>query len=107
MAAAAVPRNHVSVAGHAWVYAAPLPGYDFTPVLDRIFDDLSYAGIEAVELMERALRHPDAVERIGALSAKYKLPVIGTSYEAPMWNREKHPGMLEDAAVVVERLAKL
>jgi sugar phosphate isomerase/epimerase len=97
----------VTVAAHAWVYAAPLPGYDFTPVLGRIFEDLSYAGLDALELMERALRHKNAVERIGDLSARFKLPIIGASYDAPMWNRAKHSEILEDASVVIEKLAKL
>ena len=96
------------VAAHAWVYAAPLPGYDFTPVLPQIFADLSYAGVEALELMERALRHPDAVDRIGELSTKYKLPIMGTSYDGgPMWDRQKHASLFDDAALVVERAGKL
>src|SRR6476620_11825573 len=80
----AATYTKVTVAAHAWVYAAPLPGYDYTPVLEQIFADLTYAGIDALELMERALRHPDSVARIGDLSSKYKLPIIGTSYEAAM-----------------------
>ncbi|HWR51117.1 MAG TPA: sugar phosphate isomerase/epimerase [Bryobacteraceae bacterium] len=103
---AAAPKK-VTVAAHAWVYAAPLPGYDFTPVLDQIFSDLSWAGLDALELMDRTLRHNDAVDRIGELSRKYKLPVIGTSFDAPMWNREKHSEIVEDASLVIERLAKL
>ena len=96
------------VAAHAWVYAAPLPGYDFTPVLPQIFADLSYAGVEALELMERALRHPDAVDRIGELSTKYKLPIMGTSYDGgPMWDRQKHASLFDDASLVVERAGKL
>ncbi len=105
-ALSAAPKK-VVVAAHAWVYAATLPGYDFTPVLDRIFADLTWAGIDALELMERALRHKDAVERIGALSRKYGLPILGTSFEGPMWNREKHGEILDDASTVIERLAKL
>ncbi len=97
-----------TVAAHAWVYAAPLPGYDFTPVLPQIFDDLTYAGIEALELMERALRHPDSVERIGELSRRYKLPIIGTSYDGgPMWDGAKHAAIFDDASMVIERVSKL
>jgi len=96
------------VAAHAWVYGAPLPGYDFTPVFPQIFADLSYAGVEALELMERALRHPDAVDRIGELSTKYKLPIMGTSYDGgPMWDRQKHASLFDDASLVVERAGKL
>jgi sugar phosphate isomerase/epimerase len=97
----------VAVAGHVWVYAAPLPGYDPTPALPQAFEDLKWAGLDAVELMERALRHADAVERIGELSWKHRLPVIGTSYEGPMWNREKHAEIFDDASMVIERVAKL
>lgn len=104
---AAAERGKTIVAGHAWVYAAPLPGYDFTPVLPQVFADLSWAGLGAVELMERVLRHRDAVERIGELSAKHKLPVIGTSYDAPMWDRARHSDILDDAFLVIDRLARL
>ena len=97
----------VTVAAHAWVYAAPLPKHDFTPVLDQIFADLTYAGIEAIELMHVALRHKDSVERIGELSRKHRLPVIGTSYEAPMWNRDEHAAIFDDASAVIERVARL
>jgi sugar phosphate isomerase/epimerase len=100
-------KKKVVVGGHLWVYAATQPGYDPFPVLETVFADLSYAGIEAVELMERALRHDDAVERIGELSQKYKLPVLGTSFEGDMWNRAAHTAILEDAERVVARLAKL
>ena len=97
----------VAVGGHVWVYAANQPGYDPTPVLDEIFADMSYAGLDGVELMHEVLRHPDAVERIGGLMHKHSLPVLGTSYGASMWNREEHAAILEDAERVVTRLAKL
>lgn len=97
----------IVVGGHLWVYAARQPGYDPTPALEQAFADISYAGIDAIELMERALRHSDAVERIGDLIQKYKLPVLGSSYEGPMWDRAQHSAILEDAEVVVARLAKL
>ncbi len=105
-ASAAAPKK-IIVGAHAWVYAAPLPEYDFTPVLDRIFADLSWAGVDALELMDRALRHEDSVEHIGALSRKYRLPVLGTSYEGPMWNRDRHAAIFDDASAVIERVAKL
>ena len=104
--AGATPQK-VTVAAHAWVYAAPLPGYDYTPVLEQIFADLTYAGVESLELMERALRDPESVARIGDLSSKYKLPIIGTSYEAAMWDRSKHRQIIDDAGMVIERVAKL
>jgi len=95
------------VGAHPWVYAAPLPGFDITPVLDRIFADLSYAGVDGVELMDTALRHADVVPRVRDLSRRYSLAVIGASYQAPMWNREKHAEIIEDARAVIGRIAEV
>jgi len=104
----ALPEGpRIRVGAHPWVYAAPLPGYDITPVLDRIFADLSYAGVDGVELMDTALRHADVVPRVRDLSRRYSLPVIGASYQAPMWNREKHAEIVEDARAVIGRIAEV
>jgi sugar phosphate isomerase/epimerase len=105
--AAAPGPKKVVVAAHPWVYAATQPGYDITPVLDRIFGDMKYAGMDGIELMHTALRPDDAVGRIGGLAEKHQLPVIGTSYGAKMWDRAEHDAVLEDAEVVITRLAKL
>jgi len=95
------------VAGHPWVYAATQPKYDIYPVLDRIFADMSWAGIEAIELMSTALEPADAVERIGELSTKYKLPVIGMSHGEAMYNRWQHAAIVEKAELLVARLAQV
>jgi sugar phosphate isomerase/epimerase len=105
--APAPEKKKVTVGGHLWVYAASQPGYDPTPVLEQVFADMSYAGLDGVELMHSALMHDDAVERIGGLSRQYKLPVIGTSFEGAMWNREAHPAILKEAELFLPRLAKL
>lgn len=97
----------VIVGAHPWVYAATQPKYDVYPILDQIFADMSYAGIEGIELIHTAL-HPDgAVERIAGLSKKHCLPVIGTSFHGNMWDRGKHAEILADAELVIPRLAKL
>jgi len=101
------PPGKVIVGAHPWVYAATQPKYDITPILDQIFADMAYAGIEGIELMHTALRPKDAVERIAALSEKHKLPVIGTSFGGEMWDRRKHQDVLEDAQRVIPRLAEL
>lgn len=101
------PHGRVLVPSHLWVYASTQPGYDPTPVLDQVFADMKYAGMDGVELMERALRHADAVERIGALSARHALPVTGSSYGAAMWDPAQRARILEDAELVVSRLAAL
>ena len=78
------------ISAHLWVYASKYPpNWDATPDLERAFADLQGTGVEGVELMAVNLRHDDAVERIGKLSAKYKLPITGTSYSADMWNAAK------------------
>lgn len=100
-------NNKVTVGAHPWVYAAPLPGYDITPVLDQIFADMQYAGMEGVELMHDPLRNAESTEHIGALSEKHKLPVIGTSYSADMWDRDQHNEIMEDAEVIITNLAKV
>lgn len=100
-------KRTVVVGGHPWVYAATQPDYDIYPILDRIFADMSYAGLGGIELMHTALRHPGAVERISGLSASHALPVIGTSFGGAMWNRDEHEAVFEDARLVVTRLAKL
>ena len=95
------------VAGHPWVYAATQPRYDIYPILDRIFADMSWAGIEAIELMSTALEPNDAVQRIRDLSAKYKLPVIGMSHEGAMYDRSQHSAIIEKAERLIGRLAQV
>jgi sugar phosphate isomerase/epimerase len=109
MASESSPKRaqKVVVGAHPWVYAATQPKYDITPILDRIFADMKYAGMEGIELMHTALRPGDAVERIGALSEKHALPIIGTSYGAKMYDRAGQNAILEDAEPVITRLARL
>jgi sugar phosphate isomerase/epimerase len=100
-------RSKVVVGAHPWVYAATQPGYDITPILPQIFADMAYAGMEGIELMHTALRPADAVERIGELAEKHRLPVIGTSFGGAMWDRKQHAAVMDDAELVITRLAKL
>lgn len=99
--------RRVVVGAHPWVYAATQPKYDITPVLPQIFADMAVAGIEAIELMHSALRPDDAVERIAKLSREHRLPVLGASFGGAMWDRTKHQEVLEDAQLVIPRLAKV
>jgi sugar phosphate isomerase/epimerase len=102
----AAPKK-VVVGAHPWVYAATQPHNVITPVLEQIFDDMSYAGMDAIELMDNALRPDDAVSRIRELSGKYHLPILGTSYGANMWKREEHDAILKEARLVIERLNRM
>lgn len=101
-------KNKVPLSGHLWVYASNYPpNWDCTPILDQVFCDFKYAGLEGVEMMASNLRHDDVVPRIGELIQKYKMPVTGASYEAAMWDRTKQQEILEDVEQVVERLHEL
>lgn len=100
-------KDEVTVGAHPWVYAAKLPNYDITPVLEKIFSDMSYAGMEGVELMHHPLRSSESTEKIEELKEKHDLPVIGTSYGADMWDRDKHSEILEDAETIITNLAKV
>ncbi len=114
-ASAMIPLSHadqnsvrkIQVGAHPWVYAATQPDYDITPILETIFSDMRYAGLDGIELMHTALRPDDAETRIYSLSEKYRLPVIGTSFGGDFWNREKHAEVLKDAERIIPRLAKL
>lgn len=99
--------KEVTVGAHPWVYAAKLPSYDITPKLGQIFADMSYAGMDGIELMHHPLRSSESTARIEELSEEHGLPVIGTSYGADMWNREMHQQILEDAETVITNLAKV
>jgi sugar phosphate isomerase/epimerase len=95
----------VPVYAHLWVYASKYPpDWDCTPILDTVFSDLKYAGLQGVEIMEIILRHEGSVPRLKELIQKYSLPVSGTSYNGDMWNRSKHQEILEDVDHVLEKL---
>lgn len=97
--------KEVILSGHVWVYASKFPpDWDSTPVLDQVFNDFKYAGLQGVELMESNLRREDAVDRLKKLIKQYELPVTGSSYYGDMWDRSQHQAILEDATLVLERL---
>lgn len=105
--AGSTDKKKIIVGAHPWVYAATQPNYDIYPILDRIFADMSYAGLDGIELMHTALRPADSVETIRALSKKYALPVIGTSFGGDMWDRAQHEAISQDARTVVDHLASV
>ena len=100
-------KKKVIVGAHPWVYAATQPKNDIYTILDNIFADMKYAGMDGIELMHTALRPPDAVERISLLSDKHQLAIIGTSFSGRMWDRTRHDAIMSDAELVITNLAKL
>lgn len=97
----------VVVGGCAWIHALDQPKYDITPILDAVFADMEYAGMEGIEVMQTTLRPENAVERLGALVEKHQMPVIGASFVGAMWDRRRHGEILEEAEMVITRLGKL
>lgn len=105
---ASSPSRRVRVNGHLWIYASKFPpDWDSTPVLEQVFSDFKFAGIEGVEMMEVNLRHEDVVSKVKALVEKYGVPVTGSSYSGKMYDRAQHPHILEDVDLVTTRLHAL
>ncbi len=101
-------NQQVPVSGHLWVYASKYPpNWDCTPILEQVFSDFQYAGLEGLEMMEVHLRHEDVVPRVSELIERYGVPVTGTSYNGDMWNREKQQQILEDVERVLDHLHQL
>ena len=98
-------ETKILVAGHPWVYAALRPNNDIYEILDQIFADMGAAGLDAIELMHTALAPDGAVARIRELSKRHRLPVIGTSFSANLWDRQRHGAILEQARLVIERVS--
>lgn len=97
----------LTVGAHVWVYASTQPGYDVSPILEQIFSDVAYAGLDAVETMEQPLRSEGATRQIGELIEKYQIDLIGTSYGAQMWDKSKHTEIFEDVDRVMTNLESL
>lgn len=98
----------VKVSGHLWQYASAYPpAHDCTPILDLIFSDFNYSGIEGVELMDIILKNEGAVENLSKLIIKYGVPVTGTSFEAAMWNEKEHQKIKEDFELIASRLKQV
>ncbi len=104
-AALARPRK-VLVAGHPYVYTQHREDRDINPILDQIFADMRWAGLDAIELMHTALRPDGAVERVRELSRRHRLPVLGMSWSGNLWDRGRHAALLPEITMLIERLGK-
>ncbi|MBC7887271.1 MAG: sugar phosphate isomerase/epimerase [Ferruginibacter sp.] len=103
-------KTKIKVNGHLWIYASKFPpNWDCTPNLETVFADMSYGGIDGVELMESTLRYEDSVTRINSYIKKYRLPVSGSSYGVGfnMWDINQHQKILDDVAIVLPRLKQV
>lgn len=96
-----------AVGAHVWVYAATQPGYDVSPVLSQIFSDMAYAGFDGVETMEHPLRSAVYTKQIRELIDHYKIKLIGSSYGADMWNKDKQNQIYEDVDLIFTNMASV
>jgi sugar phosphate isomerase/epimerase len=92
---------------HVWVYAAPLPDNDVSPILEQIFSDVAYAGFDGVETKHQPLRSAVYTRQIGELQDKYKIKLIGSSYSAQMWDRTKSNEISEDVDKILSNMASV
>ena len=100
-------KKKITVGAHVWVYASTMPKYDVSPILDQIFSDVSYAGFDGVETMEQPLRRTVYTKQISELMDKYKIKLIGSSYGADMWNKDKQNEIYEDVDLIFTNMASV
>jgi sugar phosphate isomerase/epimerase len=100
-------KKKITVGAHVWVYASTMPKYDVSPILDQIFSDVSYAGFDGVETMEQPLRSQVYTKQIRELMDKYKIKLIGSSYGADMWNKDKQNEIYEDVDLIFTHMASV
>jgi sugar phosphate isomerase/epimerase len=100
-------RKRIMVGAHVWVYASTQPGYDVSPVLDRIFSDMSYAGFDGVETMEHPLRSTLYTKQIKEFTDKYKIKLTGSSYSGEMWDKDKQNQIYEDVDLIFTNMASV
>lgn len=100
-------HEKITTGAHVWVYASTQPGYDVSPILSQIFSDIAFAGFDGVETMEQPLRSDVYTKQIGELIDKHGIKLIGSSYGADMWNKDKQNQIYEDVDLVFSNMAKL
>ena len=100
-------KKKITIGAHVWVYAASQPGYDVSPILSQIFSDVSYAGFDGVETMEHPLRSAVYTKQIKELIDQYKIKLIGSSYGADMWNKEKRNQIYEDVDLIFTNMSSV
>lgn len=103
-------KSTTPINGHLWLYASKFPpNWDAYPDLEAVFSDMSYAGLDGVELMESILRHDDAVSKLNDYKNKYNIVVSGSSYGVGMhmWDSRQHQKIVNDLELVIPRLAEV
>jgi sugar phosphate isomerase/epimerase len=106
-AGVALAARKTLIAAHPYVYTQHREDRDINPILDQVFADIRAAGYDALELMHLQMKPDNAVERIRELSKRNSLPVMGMSYGAAMWNRERHTEIMAEITPAIERLSRV
>lgn len=96
----------IRIAAHPYGYTREV-GSDLYGAADRIFADLASAGYDGIELMHTMLDDPGSVRRLGALSRKHGLPIIGSSFGAQMWDEALSEAILERTREIAGQLKAL
>jgi sugar phosphate isomerase/epimerase len=99
----------IPVGAHPYVYSQHRDELrQDIPLIEQIFSDMSYAGLDGIELFGAGdLYAKGGAAGIRELMKKYNLPVIGMSYSGPMWDRDRHAALLEQARKDIGRLAEV
>jgi hypothetical protein len=97
----------ITVGAHVWVYAATQPEYDVSPILSQIFSDVAYAGVDAVETMEQPLRSTVYTKQIKELIDQFGVRLLGSSYGADFWNKDKQNEIYEDVDLIFSNMASV
>ena len=84
-----------------------LPGNDVSPILSQIFSDVAYAGFDGVEMKHQPLRSAVYTKQIGELIDQHKIQLIGSSYSADFWNKDKLNEIYEDVGMIFNNMASV
>ncbi len=91
----------IRIAAHPYGYVR-IHGLDLYAIADTIFGDLAAAGYDGIELMHTMLEAEEAVERLGELSERDGLPIMGSSFGGNMWDAS----LTDDWLAKTERIAE-
>lgn len=106
-AVSAAQTARVPVYAHIWLYASRMPDRNPAPAIADIMRDLSQAGLDGVEVMDRVILTDESYRQLPELAKSCQLPVTGSSWSANTWKAEEHDRILTEGRALIERLGKL
>lgn len=96
--------DDVMIAAHPYGYTAVVEDRDLYRAAEQIFSDLARAGYDGIELMHTMLDPLGAEDEMRELSQTFRLPVIGSSFGAQMWDAGKSDEIIEQTERICEQL---